>query len=300
MKSNLRPVHTVEDDEYEAEATQPAYVKRTHEQGEAGEEETQEACLEVTIGQSSSDTQIVAIPTPVDFCLSTPLNPGFITDYGTWTTSHQNLNFDIKVSGLYVTVTAETRWYAAGWDLDLRFQCCNHTQVRYIGCFKDDEQRAFKGGPKKYGYTKSSCSEACIDYELFALQHSGWCQCDNHPPLSPTYPQLVGETCGTLCDGDACGGNWKNAVYSNIDGKRGPVGYSKYTTGGCVGLNELGKSEQNNVQACAALCNVEPACVSFEYGKFNTRCQLSSSCRYEDTVDDTYDHYNYFEKIGAL
>lgn len=66
---------------------------------------------------------------------------------------------------------------------------------------------------------------------------------------------------------------------------------------GCVGRNELGGSEQPSVRACAALCDANPTCVSFEYMDKGKRCQLSSSCRLEQTEEfsDT-DAFNVYLK----
>ena len=49
----------------------------------------------------------------------------------------------------------------------------------YIGCYSDDGNRDFDFGPQEYGYDQDSCREACDDYQFFALQHNGWCSCDN-------------------------------------------------------------------------------------------------------------------------
>lgn len=53
-----------------------------------------------------------------------------------------------------------------------------------------------------------------------------------------------------------------------------------YETRGCSGRNELYIGAQPTVEACADLCNANAACISFEYKKGTTKCQLSNSCLY--------------------
>merc|ERR1711918_327565 len=49
----------------------------------------------------------------------------------------------------------------------------------YLGCYVDDGARDFRYGPKTYGYDQDRCRTACKQYKFFALQHTGWCNCDN-------------------------------------------------------------------------------------------------------------------------
>ena len=52
----------------------------------------------------------------------------------------------------------------------------------YIGCYADTTDRALRYGPHAYGYTVDSCRDKCKEdgpYQYFALQHNGWCSCDN-------------------------------------------------------------------------------------------------------------------------
>jgi len=77
-----------------------------------------------------------------------------------------------------------------------------------------------------------------------------------------------------------------------------PSGYSVYDTGGCVGRNELGSFKKPSASECAALCDANESCVSFEYRKGGTTCQLSTSCdRYGRTVDDPSDPYRWYLKV---
>lgn len=55
-------------------------------------------------------------------------------------------------------------------------------------------------------------------------------------------------------------------------------GYVAVKTGGCPGKNELGTTEESTAQDCADKCSQKTDCVSFEFGKINRRCALSSSC----------------------
>jgi hypothetical protein len=85
---------------------------------------------------------------------------------------------------------------APGWEL--------------LGCFQDDVNRDFDYGPKRGGYDPDSCQAACADYEYFALQDNGWCQCDNSfsTPAS-SYPEIADSRCGS----EGLGGSWANNVY---------------------------------------------------------------------------------------
>ena len=44
----------------------------------------------------------------------------------------------------------------------------------HIGCFKDTFDRALRHGPQDYGFDVDSCSNACSDYQYFALKNDGW------------------------------------------------------------------------------------------------------------------------------
>lgn len=56
-------------------------------------------------------------------------------------------------------------------------------------------------------------------------------------------------------------------------------GYKHYSTGGCVGRNELGWENVSSVALCARKCDALPDCVSFEYEKSGNKCRLSNSCK---------------------
>lgn len=73
--------------------------------------------------------------------------------------------------------------------------------------------------------------------------------------------------------------------------------YTVFMGKGCINRNELGISEQPTVRACAALCDANPACVSFEYLNDGQRCQLSSSCRLGQTEESSdTDAFNWYLK----
>merc|ERR1719422_1317623 len=99
--------------------------------------------------------------------------------------------------------------------------CLKPEALQWVGCFTDNSARDFKLGPKKYGYTTATCSEACAALETtyFALQHNGWCQCDNSYG-GGEYTQKKDSECGSTCAGEDgltpkryCGAGWSNAVY---------------------------------------------------------------------------------------
>ena len=61
-----------------------------------------------------------------------------------------------------------------------------------IGPFKDTGSRAFRHGPKAYKATTSGIAQkACKDYKYFALQHNGWCSCENDLQHATKYRTVV-------------------------------------------------------------------------------------------------------------
>ena len=54
-------------------------------------------------------------------------------------------------------------------------------------------------------------------------------------------------------------------------------GYTAYDTGGCSSHNELGV-DYIELDECKALCDDDPACISFVYSKTGTYCSRSSTC----------------------
>jgi len=73
--------------------------------------------------------------------------------------------------------------------------------------------------------------------------------------------------------------------------------YTVYLSGGCIGQNELGVTEQATVRDCAALCDADQLCVSFEYENSGETCQLSSTCSsFDMTVNDPMDSFNWYLK----
>ena len=94
-----------------------------------------------------------------------------------------------------------------------------------------------------------------------------------------------------------------NFSFSFLSGKDCPAepGYSEYHTGGCVGRNELGIFFISR-DDCADRCNQDSSCISFEYLKpeKGQSCQLSTSCKYSLTVNDSSDFYCFYEKDGKV
>jgi len=80
----------------------------------------------------------------------------------------------------------------------------------FLGCYRDDGARDFCCGPKRYGYNQEKCAKACSNFEYFALQHNGWCTCDNtYSTPASKYPKTPESDCGA----NKLGGGWRNSVY---------------------------------------------------------------------------------------
>ena len=95
------------------------------------------------------------------------------------------------------------------WLVQLHLQ--EHRRDRQehpIGPFRDTGNRAFRHGPKAYGYNVGSCQKACKDYKYFALQHNGWCSCENDLQHATKYGT---SSCGFY------GGGWCNYIFRNDD-----------------------------------------------------------------------------------
>ena len=84
-----------------------------------------------------------------------------------------------------------------------------------VGGYRDKGSRAFRKGPKQYGYTPEKCQAACSKYKYFALQNgpdidksgkTGWCSCENDFAHATKYGK---KKCGKT------GGPWCNYVYKN-------------------------------------------------------------------------------------
>lgn len=74
--------------------------------------------------------------------------------------------------------------------------------------------------------------------------------------------------------------------------------YMGYLTGGCAGMNELGITTKAVVEECAAACDALDSCVSFEYKRSSTRCQLSSTCHNFELTSNTFDGYHWYVKVN--
>merc|ERR1719398_595285 len=86
--------------------------------------------------------------------------------------------------------------------------------AHFRGCYQDNGSRDFKHGPKRYGYSSTSCMNACKSYKFVALQNNGWCSCDNsYSTPAKTYPKRPSGECNQ--GGVGKGGPWRNAVYTN-------------------------------------------------------------------------------------
>uniref|UniRef100_A0A7S4V4Q2 Apple domain-containing protein n=1 Tax=Ditylum brightwellii TaxID=49249 RepID=A0A7S4V4Q2_9STRA len=75
--------------------------------------------------------------------------------------------------------------------------------------------------------------------------------------------------------------------------------YMGYNTGGCAGRNELGITNKPVVEECAAACDALSTCVSFEYKRSSTACQLSSTCdRFDLTLNEVGNSYHWYLKVN--
>lgn len=75
--------------------------------------------------------------------------------------------------------------------------------------------------------------------------------------------------------------------------------YMFYKNGGCAGRNELGIMSKPVVEDCAKACDALPDCVSFEFKRSSTRCQLSSTCsNFDLTVNDPTSAYMWYLKVN--
>jgi hypothetical protein len=108
------------------------------------------------------------------------------------------------------------------------------TMPVYVGCYVDYGYRVFNQGPKKMGYTVSTCAVACsaVPTLHMALQASGWCFCGSavhlgdlgdlgdprkyHGPFIQTLDSECGEPSpqfGSSESPQRGGGGMRNAVY---------------------------------------------------------------------------------------
>lgn len=72
-----------------------------------------------------------------------------------------------------------------------------------------------------------------------------------------------------------------------------------YKTGGCTGRNELGIISKPVVEECAAACDALSNCVSFEYKRSSTTCQLSSTCaNFDLTVNNPTSAYGWYLRVN--
>jgi hypothetical protein len=89
------------------------------------------------------------------------------------------------------------------------------SSATYLGCFKDDGNRAMPEGPgpagRTYAYTPSSCSDRCSNYKFFAVQYYGAdCWCSNNLVDATRYGY---STCPGGTD-TGLGGSWSNAIFA--------------------------------------------------------------------------------------
>jgi len=77
-------------------------------------------------------------------------------------------------------------------------------------------------------------------------------------------------------------------------------GYTEFDTGGCSGRNELG-SYTLSLHDCSSRCKRASQCVSFEYSKSGSTCQLSTTCNDESlTVQNSNDPYHWYLKTVSV
>ena len=165
-------------------------------------------------------------------------------------------------------------------------------------------QLASSQTPQISGYISYSTG-GCVGRNELGTTDESLQECADRCTAEPTcvsfeYPKSGGSTCklSTSCDrfdltvnvpNDPI--NWFLRVPPEISG------CILYSTGGCVGRNELGTTDES-LQECADRCTAEPTCVSFEYPKSGgSTCKLSTSCdRFDLTVNVPNDSINWFLK----
>lgn len=88
-----------------------------------------------------------------------------------------------------------------------------------IGPYKDTPNRALRYGPKKYGYSPQTCSEATQGFKYFSLQDNGWCAADNDYNHATKYGESNRCIYGKrgIRNGGKLGGPWCNYIFENID-----------------------------------------------------------------------------------
>eukprot|EP01084_Bolivina_argentea_P315690 547005_1 len=91
------------------------------------------------------------------------------------------------------------------------YENTNVQSVDYIGCYIDGNPRALECGPQAYGYTISTCRDACINYPYYSVQHDSWCSCSNKYSFATRYGAAPEIDCGTK----GTGGRMRNSVYKN-------------------------------------------------------------------------------------
>eukprot|EP01083_Nonionella_stella_P121267 364276_1 len=83
----------------------------------------------------------------------------------------------------------------------------DNNPFKYVGCYRDTKDRAFRSGPKQWGFDAEKCFEACGEYKYFALQAKGWCSCENDFKHATKYGSY------DKCPQDHLGGAWANDMY---------------------------------------------------------------------------------------
>ena len=94
------------------------------------------------------------------------------------------------------------------WILDT-IPITYESKIEDLGSWRDNGSRMVNNGPHAYGYTVNSCSAACKNYDIFALQagngRTGWCVCGNNVAKAKSLGR---------CNSGPTGGGWCNRVYS--------------------------------------------------------------------------------------
>uniref|UniRef100_A0A7S3YUL5 WSC domain-containing protein n=1 Tax=Lotharella globosa TaxID=91324 RepID=A0A7S3YUL5_9EUKA len=88
---------------------------------------------------------------------------------------------------------------------------------KFIGCYHDKWVRDLPKGPRKWGYTHSTCMNACSGFLYFGLQGGSWCSCGNS---YGKHGKALDDDCLKM-KGDKeemTGGEFRNAIFE-ISGK---------------------------------------------------------------------------------
>lgn len=145
---------------------------------------------------------------------------------------------------------------------------------RYIACHKDvSGSPDLNFRPTREHRTAAQCAHDCAEYPYFALQNGeqnrGECFCGTTYG-APGYEQVDDRQCLDNEDGEPVGQYLRNAIFTNEDEFRCPIGYLVLPYN-LDGAGKLWDSGTHTAQSCANLCTNRMRCSSFEYASAGER-----------------------------